>query len=77
MGEVAQSDFRAVGARIAQARRDAGLTQDELSDLVGVGMRQIQYYYPQQRTSQRYFRVSTFASNNSKLGSPNCQLRRI
>jgi transcriptional regulator with XRE-family HTH domain len=34
----------AVGERIKQARQDAGLTQDELADLVGVGMRQIQYY---------------------------------
>jgi transcriptional regulator with XRE-family HTH domain len=34
----------AVGERIKQARQEAGLTQDELADLVGVGMRQIQYY---------------------------------
>ena len=34
----------AVGERIKQARQQAGLTQDELADLVGVGMRQIQYY---------------------------------
>jgi transcriptional regulator with XRE-family HTH domain len=33
-----------VGERIKQARVEAGLTQDELADLVGVGMRQIQYY---------------------------------
>lgn len=44
MEEAAEKDPAAVGARIAQARREAGLTQDELSDLIGVGMRQIQYY---------------------------------
>jgi DNA-binding XRE family transcriptional regulator len=44
MEEAAQSDLVGVGDRIRQARLEAGLTQDELSDLVGVGMRQIQYY---------------------------------
>jgi transcriptional regulator with XRE-family HTH domain len=34
----------AVGERIKQARQEAGLTQDDLAELVGVGMRQIQYY---------------------------------
>lgn len=34
----------AVGERIKQARQDIGLTQDALAELVGVGMRQIQYY---------------------------------
>lgn len=33
-----------LGERIKQARQEAGLTQDQLADLVGVGMRQIQYY---------------------------------
>jgi len=33
-----------LGDRIRQARQEAGLTQDQLADLVGVGMRQIQYY---------------------------------
>lgn len=33
-----------IGDRIKQARTEAGFTQDELGDLVGVGMRQIQYY---------------------------------
>lgn len=33
-----------IGDRIRQARTEAGLTQDQLADLVGVGMRQIQYY---------------------------------
>jgi transcriptional regulator with XRE-family HTH domain len=33
-----------IGDRIKQARVEAGLTQDELGDFVGVGMRQIQYY---------------------------------
>ena len=33
-----------IGERIKQARLEAGLTQDQLADLVGVGMRQIQYY---------------------------------
>lgn len=33
-----------IGDRIKQARTEAGFTQDELADLVGVGMRQIQYY---------------------------------
>jgi transcriptional regulator with XRE-family HTH domain len=43
MEDAAESDLQVVGARIAQARRDSGFTQDELSDLIGVGMRQIQY----------------------------------
>lgn len=33
-----------VGDRIKQARLEAGLKQHELADLIGVGMRQIQYY---------------------------------
>lgn len=33
-----------VGDRIRQARLEAGFTQDELAELIGVGMRQIQYY---------------------------------
>lgn len=44
MEEAAQTDLAGVGARIRQARLEAGLTQDELSDLVGVGLRQVQYY---------------------------------
>jgi len=32
------------GDRIKQARTEAGFTQDELADLIGVGMRQVQYY---------------------------------
>jgi transcriptional regulator with XRE-family HTH domain len=44
MEEAAEKDLTGLGARIREARMAAGLTQDELSDLVGVGMRQIQYY---------------------------------
>ena len=33
-----------LGDRIAQARRDAGLTQSQLADLVGLKARQIQNY---------------------------------
>lgn len=44
MEEAAQTDLVGVGDRIRQARQEAGLTQDELSDLIGVGVRQIQYY---------------------------------
>ena len=33
-----------IGARIAQARREAGLTQEELADLVGVSTRSFQGY---------------------------------
>jgi transcriptional regulator with XRE-family HTH domain len=33
-----------IGERIKQARLEAGLTQDQLADLIGVGMRQVQYY---------------------------------
>lgn len=33
-----------IGARIAQARREAGLTQEELADLVGVSTRSLQGY---------------------------------
>lgn len=34
----------AIGTRIAQARREAGLTQEELADLVGVSTRSLQSY---------------------------------
>jgi transcriptional regulator with XRE-family HTH domain len=44
MEEAAQKDPTGVGARIREARMAMGLTQDELADLVGIGMRQIQYY---------------------------------
>lgn len=44
MEEAAENDLTGLGSRIREARMAAGLTQDELSDLVGVGMRQIQYY---------------------------------
>lgn len=33
-----------IGARIAQARREAGLTQEDLGDLVGVSTRSLQGY---------------------------------
>lgn len=44
MEEAANTNLVGVGDRIREARQEAGLTQDELSDLIGVGMRQIQYY---------------------------------
>jgi len=44
MEEAAQKDPTGVGGRIREARMAMGLTQDQLADLVGVGMRQIQYY---------------------------------
>ena len=49
----------AVGERIKQARQDAGFTQDELADLVGVGMRQIQYY--EAGESDPYRRINKIA----------------
>jgi len=33
-----------IGERIKQARLEAGFTQDQLAELIGVGMRQVQYY---------------------------------
>lgn len=44
MEQAAQNDLEGLGARIREARMAAGLTQDELADLIGVGMRQVQYY---------------------------------
>lgn len=44
MEEAVNNNLIGVGDRIRQARLEAGLTQDQLSDLIGVGMRQIQYY---------------------------------
>ena len=38
----ATEEKRAVGKRVAQARRRAGLTQKQLADLVGVGERAVQ-----------------------------------
>jgi transcriptional regulator with XRE-family HTH domain len=49
----------AVGERIKQARQEAGLTQDELADLVGIGMRQIQYY--EAGESDPYRRINKIA----------------
>lgn len=33
-----------IGERIRRARMEAGLTQDQLADAIGVKMRQVQYY---------------------------------
>lgn len=65
MEEAAESDLRAVGARIAEARRESGLTQDELSDLVGVGMRQIQYYEAGESNPYRTLRRIAEATGKS------------
>jgi len=64
MEEAAETDLRAVGARIAQARREAGLTQDQLSDVVGVGLRQIQYY--ESGTSNPYRTLRRIAEATGK-----------
>ena len=45
-----------IGRRIAQARREAGLTQDELSDLVGVSMRTIQNWEGGDTSAYRHMR---------------------
>lgn len=45
-----------IGRRIAEARRDAGLTQDQLSDLVGVSMRTIQNWEGGDTSAYRHMR---------------------
>ena len=44
MEEATPGNLVGVGERIKQARTEAGLTQDQLAELIGVGMRQVQYY---------------------------------
>lgn len=44
MEEAAQKDPTGLGSRIREARVEAGLTQEELAELIGVGTRQMQYY---------------------------------
>lgn len=54
-----------VGDRIRQARMEAGLTQDELADLVGIGMRQIQYYESGESDPYRKLRSIAEATGKS------------
>jgi transcriptional regulator with XRE-family HTH domain len=65
MEEAAEKDLTGLGARIREARMAAGLTQDELSDLVGVGMRQIQYYEAGTSNPYRTLRRIAEATNRS------------
>jgi transcriptional regulator with XRE-family HTH domain len=65
MEQAAQKDPTGVGARIQEARLEAGLTQDELSDLVGVGMRQIQYYESGESNPYRTLRRIADATGRS------------
>lgn len=51
---------QSLGERIAQARRDAGLTQDQLADLIGVKMRQVQNY--EAGDSDPYRKISQIAA---------------
>jgi len=53
-----------IGDRIKQARTEAGLTQDQLGDLVGVGMRQIQYY--ESGTSDPYRKLRQISEATGK-----------
>lgn len=65
MEEAAETDLKAVGARIRDARRAMGLTQDELADVIGVGMRQIQYYEAGESNPYRTLRRIAEATNRS------------
>jgi transcriptional regulator with XRE-family HTH domain len=65
MEEAAEKDLSGLGARIREARMEAGLTQDELSDLVGVGMRQIQYYESGESNPYRTLRRIAEATGRS------------
>lgn len=65
MEEAAKSDLAGVGDRIRQARQEAGLTQDELSDLIGVGMRQVQYYESGESNPYRTLRRIAEATGKS------------
>lgn len=65
MEEAAQKDPTGIGSRIREARIEAGLTQDELSELVGVGMRQIQYYESGDSNPYRTLRRIAEATNRS------------
>lgn len=53
-----------VGERIKQARVEAGLTQDQLADIIGVGMRQIQYYEADE--SDPYRKIGKIAEATGK-----------
>lgn len=47
-----------IGARIAQARKEAGgMTQDELADLLGVSMRSVQNYEAGEVVPWRHFEL--------------------
>ena len=50
-------EHRAVGARIAEARRHAGLTQRQLADYLGVTVRTIQNYEAGVAVPYRYLRT--------------------
>ena len=51
-------DQAAVGRRIAQARKEAGITtQEELGDLLGVSRRSIQFYEEGKTVPYRHFRT--------------------
>ena len=65
MEAAANNNLADVGERIAQARKEAGLTQDELSDLIGVGMRQIQYYEAGESNPYRTLRRIAEATGQS------------
>lgn len=54
-----------IGDRIRQARTEAGFTQDQLADLVGVGMRQIQYYESGESDPYRKLRQIAEATGKS------------
>lgn len=65
MEEAVRNNPEGVGRRIAQARREMGLTQDELADLVGVKMCQIQYYEAGQSNPYRKIREIAEATGKS------------
>jgi transcriptional regulator with XRE-family HTH domain len=65
MEQAAEKDLSGLGARIREARMEAGLTQDELSDLVGVGKRQIQYYESGESNPYRTLRRIAEATGRS------------
>lgn len=54
----------AIGDRIQQARKEVGLTQDELADRIGVKMRQVQNY--ESGESDPYRKLSRIAEATGK-----------
>lgn len=64
MEEASNAAAIGIAERIKQARTEAGLTQDQLADLIEVGMRQVQYY--EAGESDPYRRLAKIAEVTGK-----------